>query len=337
MDLRLSAFCALVAAACIGTALCGCQSASFEPQTSDPTSQGLDVTSTPVPSYPNEVRSSGTFSPQAGTAYLYIANQNRNEIDIFPLEGNLQPQVGTITAGVDGPYGLWFDTRAQTLYVANQSNNSVTVYSYGSTTPARTYTKDLERPLYPIVDRNGNLYVSNGDNGTVVEFSAGSTSACRVLKTPGIETDGLAFDQKGNLYVAYRTSNGPTAGGIEMFAPGSSVGQVIGMTLDEPQGVVLDTSGNIVVSETGPTDRIDVFPPASQTASLEVPMPQPSSSHSVATELVIDCNEQYLYVSALYSGIVFGAEYPLPGQSLFVKDQVSAIIQGTTITDNQNF
>jgi hypothetical protein len=104
------------------------------------------------------------------------------------------------------------------------------------------------------------------------------------------------------------------------------------MALDEPQGVVVVPRGNIVATETGPTNRIDLFHPGSQTASLEIPMP----SGGVATELALDCNEEILYVSSFNNGTAYGVNYPLPGQSLFVKDQVSPVIQGVTIDNNQN-
>lgn len=288
------------------------------------------VRATSLPTYFGLARRGGTFSPVAGKAYVFIADQSSNEIDIFPLMGRIQPQVGTITAGIDAPYGLWFDRLAQELYVGNQSNNTVTVYSQAS--PTRTYSQALNRPLYPIVDRHGEVYVGNANDGTVVEYLAGSTHVHQILQTPGTEADGMALDRHENLYVAYRGSDGQ--GSIEKFAPGSTHGKIIGMALDEPQGVIVDPSGNVVAAETGPTNRIDVFPPGSKTASLEIPMP---GSESVATELAIDCQQKYLYVSALYSGIVFGANYPLQGQNLFVKDQVSAIIQGATISHNQNF
>jgi DNA-binding beta-propeller fold protein YncE len=288
------------------------------------------IRSTPLPTYLGLVRSAGTFSPSAGKAYLYIADAGLNQIDIFPMKGEMQPQVGTITAGIDGPYGLWFDRRAQELYVANQSNNTVTVYPYGSTQPTRTYSQSLNRPLYPIVDSHGELYVGNANDGTVVEYLAGTTNVHQVLQTAGTEADGMALDKYENLYVAYRTNG---IGSIEEFAPGATQGQILGMTLDEPQGVVVVPRGTIVATETGGTNRVDVFRPGSKTESLEVPMP----GGSVATELAIDCHDEFLYVSGLYSGIVFGVNYPLRGQSLFVKDQAPALIQGATITNNQNF
>jgi DNA-binding beta-propeller fold protein YncE len=228
---------------------------------------------------------------------------------------------------------LWYDRGAQELYVANPGNNTVTVYPYGSTHPTRTYSQDLKGPIFPIVDSHGELYVTNAAGGTVVEYLAGSTNVYQVLQTPGTEADGLALDKHENLYVAYR--NSPGQGSIEEFAPGSTQGQILGMTLDEPQGLVVVPRGNIIATETGGTNRIDVFQPGSKTASLELPMP--GGGESVATELVIDCHDESLYVSALYSGIVFGVDYPLRGQNLFLKDQVSATIQGATISSTQKF
>ncbi|HKW44387.1 MAG TPA: hypothetical protein VJN22_01945 [Candidatus Eremiobacteraceae bacterium] len=325
--------------AALGTVvlLSACQSSGLPPQPGavrpfDGAKLAPAVRGTPLPTNFGLARKPGNFSPRAGQEYLYIADQSNNSIDIFPLKGQNQPQVGTITTGIDFAYGLWFDRRDQSLYVANQLNSTVTVYSHGSIQPARTYSQGLSRPLYPIVDRHGELYVGNANNGTVTEYLDGSTSVYQVLQTPGVEVDGIALDKQENLYVAYRTGSVGT-GSIEEFAPGSTQGTVIGMTLDQPQGVVVDTSGNVVATETGSTNRIDLFPPGSKTASLEIPMP----SSSVATQLAIECTEEKLFVSGLYSGIVFGVNYPLPNQSLFVKDQVSAIIQGVTMGLTPNF
>jgi DNA-binding beta-propeller fold protein YncE len=291
------------------------------------------VEGTPLPFSTAGTRSVGTFSPIAGTDYLYIADEYNSQIDIFPLKGRNQPQVGTITVGIDLPYGIWFDRGTQSLYVANQANNTVTVYPYGSIQPTLTYSQDLNRPLFPIVDRQGDLFVSNANNGTVVEYLAGSTSVHQVLQTPGVEADGMAFDRHGNLYVAYRTCPSGS-GSIEKFAPGSTQGHVIGMALSDPQGVIVDSHGNVVVDETGTAnnrlDRIDVFPPGSKTPSLQVPMPQ----GNLPIELVIDCDLDHLYVAGLYSGAAFGSKYPLAGQTLVVKDQVSAVLQCVTINNN---
>lgn len=316
--------------------LSACQSSGLPLQSSNVSrnigpAQAPSERGTPLPSYSMVAKKPGWFTPHWAEEYLYIADQSNNQIDIFPLMKPNQPQAGTITAGIDGPYGLWYDRRHESLYVANQDNDTVTVYSHGSVMPSRTYSEDLSRPLYPIVDDNGVLYVGNANTGTVVEYLPGSTHAHLVVQTAGTEADGLALDKNENLFVAYRTSGG--TGSIEEFAPGSTNGNVIGMTLDQPQGVIVTPNGTVVATETGGTNRIDVFPAGSSTESLEVPMPQ----GSVATELAIDCRDKFLYVSGLYNGAVYGVRYPLPGQTLFVQDQIASIIQGTTISDNQNF
>jgi DNA-binding beta-propeller fold protein YncE len=162
-----------------------------------------------------------------------------------------------------------------------------------------------------------------------LEYLGGAVNHYLVLQTPGVEADGLALDQQGNLYVAYRTSPvGP--GSIDEFAPFATEGTVLGMTLNQPQGVIVDNSGNVVTVETGGTNRIDVFPPGSQTASLELPMPQGNTP----TQLAIDSKEKFLYVSSFTSSAVFRAAYPLPNE-LLLKDTAMPRIQGTTISNNQ--
>lgn len=337
------------AALCAAVLVSACQSANFgsasnagmltdvltSHQNSLPCQGGAPVPGgTPMPFYTPRTHSAEKFLPQPGMGYLYIADEYDSQIDIFPSMGRNQSQVGTITAGVDVPYGIWFDRGTQSLYVANQSNNTVTVYPYGSTQPSVTYSQGLNRPLFPIVDRYGDLFVSNANDGTVVEYLAGSTNVYQVLQTPGVEADGMAFDHQGHLYVAYRTC--PSGdGSIEKFAPGSSQGKVIGMTLSDPQGITVDYKGNIIVDETGTANQritqIEEFVPGSKSPSVIVQMP----NNDLPIELLLDCDEKHLYVASLFAGAALGAGYPLTSQTqLFVKDQVSAIVQGVTMTNN---
>ena len=258
--------------------------------------------------------------------YLYVANQTNNDVDIFSENGHRNLPVGQISSGIAAPYGLYVD-RQHALYVANQLGNTVTKYAYGSTTPSVTYSQDLDRPLYPLVDKHGNLFVGNARHGTVVEYLAGTTTPYQVLQTPGNEADGMDFDAQGNLYVAYRTGE---LGSIEVFAPNSTQGAVLGMKLDQPQGLIIDNSGNILVVETGYRRSVDVFTPGSLTPSLQ------ENTWYTGTQLALDRKQLEIFLSTL-NGIVYGAPYPLAGVKPFghIKDEEPPyeIIEGITITD----
>lgn len=288
---------------------------------------------TPLPPRPSGPRQRGWLSPQIKSQHkrlLYVANETGSEVEILPEKGRGKSPIGTITAGIDDPWGLYVDSGGN-LYVANQGSESVTVYPPGATAPSLTLSQDLSRPLYAIADHAGNVFVGNSggpSGGIVVEYLAGSTSAFQVRTTPGNEVDGMAFDQQGNLYVAWR--NGYSEAGIEKFPPTSTTGELLGMSLTQPQGLVVDDSGNILVVETGGPNRIDLFPPGSDTPSLEVPL-----LNDVPSELAMIKRERRLILGA-ESGTVYTTSYPFgSAPSLTAKDTVSGEVQGVALSNGQ--
>jgi len=259
---------------------------------------------------------------------IYVADQGSGEIVIFPESGKLRQPVGTIGTGLENPYGLYVD-RHGVLYVANQSNNTVTVYPSGATAPSVTYSKDLDRPLYPIVDGDGNLFVGNADTGKIVEYLASAGTGFRILTTAGGEVDGMDFDRSRTLYAAYRGAGGQ--GSVEAFAAGATRGRVLGMPLNQPQGLVVDSHYNVLVAETGGTNRIDVFAPGTTTPSSEVELP----NHDTPTQLSLEAGERALFVSAL-SGNVYQFRYPLAKEPV-IKENLSTTIQGVAVSNDQKF
>ncbi len=263
---------------------------------------------------------------------VYVAAGNA--IAIFPEKGQHKTPLGEITTGVSSAYGVCFD-REGDLYVANQYGNTVTMYPPGTTSPSRTYSGSLSRPLYPLVDSYGRLWVSNANNGTVVEFSRDGSHVKQVLQTPGYEADGMDFDSKGDLFVAYRTS--PKAqGSIEEFPAGSKTGTILGMTLNQPQSVIVMPTGTILAVETGGTNRIDVFPPGYTSPVLEV------GTHQVPTQLAVTAAYNSVYVSSFSNDSVYITPYPLethgdPNQLHVKIDEKYGIVQGIALSNGQVF
>jgi hypothetical protein len=291
----------------IGIAFAGCGGPQPTGQTSFPQLQ-QDAVSTPLPGGAVSHRASRSLARYAssGQPLLYVGDSGGGAVDIFPLTGPNQKQIGSISKGIRGPWGLSVDAN-NSLYVANSGNGTVTVYPYGSTSPSMTYSKGVHEPLYPLADSAGHVFVSGRDPGSrnrgyVYEYNAGTNAPIAHARLDA-EADGMTEDGNGNLYVAYRRTGAHCS--IAEFGPGLSNERLLGMTIDQPQGLVVDSAGNIVVAESA-FDRIEVFPPGATTPSVTVTL----SGISNLAELAMQNSETTLWVSS-EDGYVYSMPYPL--------------------------
>jgi DNA-binding beta-propeller fold protein YncE len=289
-----------------------------------------DAASTPLPDGVISHRASSPLAryPKRRHGLLYVgATSYTNAIDIFPLTGPNQQQVGSITNGIDTPWGLSVDSN-KSLYVANAGNHTVTVYPYGSATPSMTYSI-LGAALYALADSARHVFLSGWNRhhlGHVIEFNAGRN---RVIahQQLGSETDGIALDEQGNLYVAYRAAGSYGSASIAEFGPGLKHMRLLGMTIDQPQGLLVDRAGNIIVAESA-AGRIDVFPPGATTPSVTVTVP--GIGH--LAELAMQNSESTLWVSS-EGGYVYSMPYPLTSSTVPTEyEEISAESDGIAVT-----
>jgi hypothetical protein len=279
-------------------------------------------------------RSRGWLSTAATNGRDLIYFPAEFGVYIYPERGRNHAPIGEITSGVEDPYGLYVD-RHRNLYVVNDLGYTVTVYPPGSLQPSATY-QGLCHPLFATVDRAGHLFVGNAYGGAVVEFLPGNPNPYRTIQTAGSEADGLGFDSAGNLYVAYRASGGAS---IERFAPHAKQGHILGMHLNQPQGLVIDELGNIVVAETAaPQDNfIDVFPPGSIAPSQRRRL----RNMRVPTELALsEPPRRELYFSDYATGNVYVAPYPLRQSRNWFHPKILAqyrLSQGVALSNQEDF
>ncbi len=291
----------------IGIAYAGCGGPQQIGQGAFSQPQG-DAASTPLPSGPVSHHASRALprSAQSGQALLYVGNDNSYTVDIFPLTGPNQKQIGSISSGVVYPWGLSLDAN-NSLYVADRTNATVTVYPYGSSSPSMTYSNGVHEPLYALTDSSGHVFVSGRNpgrhnKGEVFEYNAG-TSVPIAHSRLGSEADGMAVDGNGNLYVAFRRT-GPNCS-IAEFGPGLTNKRLLGMVIDQPQGLVLDSAGNLVVVESA-FSRIKVFPPGATAPSVTITF----SGIGNLAQLAVQSSETTLWVSS-EGGYVYSMPYPL--------------------------
>jgi hypothetical protein len=289
----------------VGLAFAGCSGSQQAGQQTFPSLQE-DVASTPMPSAIGHRPSMPLARQALSGPLLYASDDGYDAIDIFPLTGPNQKQVGSITSGTHYPWGLSLDA-SNTLYVGNFGNGTVSVYPFGSTTPSMTYSHGPREAMYALADGAGHVYVSGKDparhnRGHVVEYNVGNnTPIAHTLL--GSEADGIALDGHGNLYVAFRRT-GPNCG-IAEFGPGLTNKRFLPMVIDQPQGLLLDNAGNLVVVESADV-RIKVFPPGATTPSVTVTI----GGIGNLAQLAMQSDETTLWVSS-EGGYVYSMPYPL--------------------------
>ncbi|MFZ0792469.1 MAG: FG-GAP-like repeat-containing protein [Candidatus Korobacteraceae bacterium] len=207
----------------------------------------------------------------------------------------------------------------------------------GANDPNGVSASSLILPNGLVPDSSGNLYIADG-NSRVLFYTAGSTTATQVYGqlgsfTTNIQNDGgisanslcaeyaIALDSSGNLYVADSYNN------RVLFYPSGSMtatrvyGQLGSFTTDTmnkggisanslylPQGVALDSNGNLYVGDVG-NNRVLFYPSGSTTATRVY-----GQGGSFTTNTV---NKGGISASSLYQPQAFALD---SGGNLYVAD-----------------
>ena len=193
-----------------------------------------------------------------------------------------------VSATLSGPYGVAIDN-AGNLYIADLGNNCIRkvtpagiistvagngIYGYSGDGGQAT-SAQLRNPTGVAVDSVGNLYMADSDNNRIRKVTpAGIISTVAGNGISGFSGDGsqamgaqlaypfgVAVDGAGNLYIAdlgnLRVREVTTAGVMRTVAGDGTLsysgdgGQAGSAQLGTPNGVALDSAGDIYIADTG--------------------------------------------------------------------------------------
>ncbi|HTX34879.1 MAG TPA: hypothetical protein VME43_07655 [Bryobacteraceae bacterium] len=190
-----------------------------------------------------------------------------------------------IYAALNRPVGVAYDASGD-LYIGDTANNRIRMVNpqgiittiAGNGTPAFTgdgpaLTESLNYPTDVAVDAAGNVYVNDNQNYRIRKITPqGNMTTIAGTGVEGISSDnvpaagspigdveGLAVDAQGDVYFAefstsrVRRISGGTlttvAGtGVAAFGPD---GPALGVSLNSPGGVAVDSKGDVFISDTG--------------------------------------------------------------------------------------
>jgi trimeric autotransporter adhesin len=202
---------------------------------------------------------------------------------VFSYSGDGGPAT---SAQLSAPHGAAVDLNGN-LFIADSNNNVVrevtskgvistiagtgTAGSSGNNGPATA--AQLNLPFGVAVDVSGNVFVADSANASVRKISNGTITAYAGNGTPGYSGNGgaatsamlntpvgVAVDKSGNLYIADQGNNVvrmvSTSGIISTFAGNGTQGYsgnggpATSAQLNGPQGVAVDSSGNVYIADT---------------------------------------------------------------------------------------
>jgi len=193
---------------------------------------------------------------QASAGYLYVAEYHDNVVAI--LKNGTWNHVGSISNGIVGPQGSWVDASGN-LYVVNLSGQNIVEYKNGAKSPTFTYDARMYNPINVTTDAEGNVYEADSDGFFLNEYPQMKNALiarCSVRHTHNPVA--VAVDKQGDVFVLFIGRSGYVAeykGGLR----GCSKVK-LGVALDYPTGMVLDSRNNLIIADDG-ADSIDIVKP----------------------------------------------------------------------------
>ncbi|CAF4107638.1 unnamed protein product, partial [Adineta steineri] len=197
-----------------------------------------------------------------------------------------------------------FVSRTNTIYVANQENNTIVIWQEESVNPTKIIFGDFTKPSSLFVSSNGDIYIDDGNQNGRVQKWILETSTFVTAMNVSSECDGLFVDIDDTLYCSMSRHNrvvkrslndsvvtlNRAAAGIG--SSGAALNQLSG-----PRGIFVDVNLDLYVADCG-NDRVQLF------QSRELNGTTVAGSKSLNPTIALDCPSGIILDAKKYLFIV---------------------------------
>ena len=221
---------------------------------------------------------------------LYVANART--ITVYASGSSHAKR--TIVSNVSAPAAL--AVNGGNLYVANQGNNTVSVFSPLGLHVA-TISSGINVPDAMAFDSAGNLYVSNrgpaaGTSSSVTVYAPGKTAPLRTIAQNVKLPLAVALDSSNDVYVANVGTNDVTV----YKAGTATLLRTISQGIAVPSALAFDPSGDLYVASLV-LDHVTMYKPGSASVALNI-------SQHIDYPVALAYKDGVLYVSNLRGNAV---------------------------------
>jgi len=184
---------------------------------------------------------------------IYVANYNSGKISRW---NSSHTYLGTYTTGktISNAEGIVFDS-AGNCYV--EDTGAGAVYKFGPTgTYIGTIISGLSHPLGISIDPSDNLYIatynySSPYTSSVTKYNTTGTLLQTISNTNMDESDGVAIDGAGNIYVLNRAQDqaGTNKGYVTKYNSAGVYQGIFSSGYQDPLAISCDPSGDVFVAD----------------------------------------------------------------------------------------
>jgi hypothetical protein len=223
---------------------------------------------------------------------MFVADPQNNQVLMYnPKKPNPKSE-GSITTGIDYPFGVAVDKKS-TLYVANLLGNgstgSITVYPKGKTSPSLTITNGCAAPYGIGVDSKGDVFAAMLNNDMIVGYKPGATTPFETISFSALgQALGLGIDSKDNVWIGTDTNSR-----VYEIPAGSTTPQNAGLTgLNGTIGVAFGENDEMYVSNfAGPNTQVYVYGTTSPSRTITTGLTAPTLGGLTASDYFFQSNQ----------------------------------------------